>query len=215
MRCEDCGPLLTEYVENQLPADHLSDVEEHLQQCAHCQRDLKQLQQWQNMGAHWQDMSVPDWSRSAGVMPARSKVTWPQWLSLGASTCALVLAALPFFSTPKSTSTTANVDGGISRTELAVKLDQFARLQKDELDNRFTSFEIEQGAHDKKMLTAALAWSREQQRDDMSQFVSYWKDVSTQDHDRQDKTIKRLANVQQLQLEELKASLKPNQSGEM
>lgn len=218
MRCEECGPLLADFVDHNIDPTKAEAIEQHIEQCAACQKDIKQIQRLNDMAMQWRDETVPHWSRADFAIQARSGMHWMNWLSLATSLCAVLLVVFKMdihhdtqgthiqFGQPAN-SVTETASTLMDRTELDARLDQFAHMQQIKLENRLDEFELNREEHDRKLLTAALTYSRSQHREDMSQFANYWESARLQDRTENHKAIRRLYSSQQSELQTLKTNL--------
>lgn len=136
MKCQDCEELLHPYVDGELDAARRSAVEEHLQTCAACREELKQLQMLRRA------LQLPELRQGASEMlrqrllnelkKADARERRPAWPAWGAAIAAGVLAVALFWNFAPH--------GGPSQQELAAMddamvdsaVDQQQDAQKDD-----------------------------------------------------------------------------------
>ncbi len=239
LSCDDAALLMMNALDLSLEPAQRDALDRHLAGCARCAADQAQLQDWQHSAAHWQDEAVPDWSRAplprqprngflgaGGAHSAQGKwrgaavrTPWWAWTSMAASLTAIALVIGQVRIDIGENGTRIAFGGGsngaaITAAELDNKLAQFAQLQNASLDNKLIEQELKRTQDNKRMLTAVLSYTREQQKEDFTQLISYWQSVREQDSGTQRDALRRLY-TNQLQnrsdLQQIKASLHTSQ----
>lgn len=244
LSCDDAALLMMNALDLSLEPAQRAALDRHLAGCARCAADQAQLQDWQQCAAHWPDETVPDWSRAPlprqprngflgaggnqgkwrGAGPGTGLGTavstpWWAWTSMAASltAIALVIGQVRIDIGEHGTRIAFGGSGNaaaITADELDSKLAQFAQLQNASLDNKLLEQELKRTQDNKRMLTAVLSYTREQQKEDFTQLVNYWQSVREQDSDTQRDALRRLY-TNQLQnrsdLQQIKASLHNSQ----
>ena len=209
MHCDQIGLLLSEFVEDRLPPAQRAEVVEHLRQCPHCQQDVGQLQALSDLAEHWIDAPVPHWQPVSPFPNNAAKKPWLPWLSLAFSVSAFAMV----FS---QANLQVNEQGfhlrfgqppaqALDVAALEKRLDLFEQQQQINLSNQLAAWEITQQESNQKVLTTMLAYSREQQRRDLAQFVDYWETVRAEDQVQQGQVFNRLIDTQQQSRSELRA----------
>lgn len=209
MHCDQIGLLLSEFVEDRLPATQRAEVVEHVRQCPYCQQDVEHLQALADMAEHWVDAPVPNWQPVSPFSTAPTKKPWMSWLSLAFSISAFALvfsqANLQINDQGFHLSFGQPAAPALDVAALEKRLDLFEQQQQINVSNQLTAWEITQQESNQKVLTTMLAYSREQQRRDLAQFVDYWETVRAEDQVQQGQVFNRLIDTQQQSRSELRA----------
>lgn len=208
MLCEQCGPLLSDYLDDRLAAEPRAEVVHHLEHCRHCQQDLQQLQAFSDATQHWVDAPVPNWQPVSPFANASTKRPWVSWLSLAFSISAMALVI---------TNAEISVNGqgfnvsfgqptqALNVAALEQRLDLFEQQQQINLSNQLASWQITQQEANQQVLTSVLSFARDQQRRDLAQFVDYWETVRAEDHVQQGQVLNTLYDNQLQSRQELRA----------
>ncbi|MBI2381623.1 MAG: hypothetical protein HYV16_12810 [Gammaproteobacteria bacterium] len=180
--CVHDKDLLLAAAEGRLSAGELAAVEAQCRACPACAADLEQMRFLHQAAAQWQDAPVPDWNR-AGALPRaeRPRLAWPQWLSLGASFAALVLAlsrvdvrhdvqgwSLSLGEAPAAAVADA---GGLERRLKTFELSQAAYLE-GELARRDEA----QAGLTRELLKAVATQNQRERRTDIDTLLAYWRE---------------------------------------
>lgn len=223
MRCEEAGPLLSDYREHLLPEATQQQLTEHIGQCPHCQADLAMLDTLSQEARQWRDVPVPDWHRTAFAVPEKPRTQWLPWLSMATSALCLLLVVAKVDVQSDADGFRVSFGGKASGPALTAealeqRLNQFKEQQQLSVTNQLAAWDITRQQDDQKLMTAVVNYAREKQQQDLAQWVNYWKTVRDQDQALQVKAFSELLTTQQqsrLELRALKASLQPTTDSEV
>lgn len=225
MRCEEAGPLLSDYREHLLPEATQQQLSDHLAQCPHCQADLAMLDTLSHEARQWRDLPVPEWHRAAFAVPEKQRGQWLQWLSMATSALCLLLVVAKVDVQSDADGFRVSFGGSkasngqvLTADALEQRLNQFKEQQQLTVTNQLAAWDISRQQDNQKMMTAVVNYAREQQQQDLAQWVDYWKTVRDQDQALQVKAFSDLLTTQQqsrLELRALKASLQTTTDSEV
>lgn len=215
MRCEEAGPLLSDFREHLLAEAEQQQLAEHLQSCEHCRADLAALDTLVLEARRWRDVPVPEWHRTAFAVPDKPARQWLPWAAMATSALSLLLVVAKVDVQSDADGFRVSFGGKanaqlLTADALEKRLNQFKEQQQLTVTNQLAAWDISRQQDNQKMMTAVVSYAREQQQQDLSQFVNYWKSVRDQDQALQVKAFSDLLTTQQqsrLELRALKASL--------
>jgi len=219
MRCEEAGLLLSDYREHTLPETEQQQLAQHLQHCEQCRADLTTLNELSHSAQQWRDLPVPQWHRTAFAVPEKPARQWLPWASLATSALTLVLVVAKVDVHSDEAGLRISFGGGkpsaatgelLTASALEQRLNQFKEQQHLTVTNQLAAWDIGRQQDNQKMMTAVVNYARDQQQQELVQWVNYWKTVRDQDQALQVKAFSDLLTTQhqsRLELRALKASL--------
>ena len=169
---------LFDYMEGRLSEDDRTEFEELLQSDDELRSAWQALRELESAGADWHDVAVPAWSRLRGVTagPAAGQFNVLSWLSMATSTVAIMLvlfsAQLSF--SDNGFSLTFGNGGGSSMLQMERRLTEFERDSTDYVNQRFELMEERSRATNRRLLAAALEYSRAEREDDLRLLATSW-----------------------------------------
>lgn len=174
---------LLDYLDGNLSAEASKNLEEQFESNAELKSAWLSLRELQAAGRDWEEVAVPEWSRLAGVT-ARPGATqfWPLllgWLSLATSTAAIVMVLFSGSVTVSAEGFTVAFNGdAASDTAFEQRLGEFQRRMVEQQDSiighRVEMLEARTMEINRQLLAAALSYSRDERRREMTALATSW-----------------------------------------
>ena len=183
MLSEQLRDLLLRYVEG----EQLSHLEENqigseLSTNIELQEEYQLLMKLAQSAETWADEPVPDWNRTRYISRNRQAVPWVSWLSLAASTLAILMVVLQvnIQSTDEGLyiafgSAKQNDSKPIENSEIEFnkKLDSWKLQQARYIDNRLNEFEYDYSNKNRTLLNSAVRHVRQERQQENRKILNY------------------------------------------
>ncbi len=170
---------------NMAPADR-ARLEQQFETNSELNAAWQALREMQAAGRDWEDVAVPQWSRLAGVTarPGNTGI-WPVslgWLSLATSITAILLVLFRAeISVTEQGFSVAFHESGLNPTTLEQRLSDLSVAHESTLNQRMAALEKKSLEMNRQLLTAALSYSRDERRREMTALATNWSRARSSD----------------------------------